>query len=101
MLNSSLTITSKGMSFTSLGTGGSYKHTLSMAEMPRHRHTIVPLWVAGGGATAPEGQNRMVGGYPTVTNKGEYGRDTDYIGSSSAHNNVMPYISVYFWRRTA
>lgn len=67
--------------------------------MPRHRHTIVPLWVAGGGATAPEGQNRMVSGYPTVTNKGEYGRDTDYIGSSSAHNNVMPYISVYFWRR--
>lgn len=81
------------MSFTSLSTGGEYQHTLTVAEMPDHRHKYT---LAYGGADPAKGfsyGNTVAGTF-----------DATFIqnnGSSSAHNNVQPYISVYFWRRTA
>lgn len=100
------------MSFTANSSGGEYKHQLNYYEMPNHSHE----------------EYAMVEGYqewPTFTpsaysmlfnwQKGEYRGDatayhaarvqlnssTSCEGGSQSHNNVQPYIVVYFWRRTA
>ena len=91
---------SNSMSFTASATGGKYYHTLTTDEMPSHYHNIAHLWTGSKGATMARNE-AMISGYPEITNKGEYGKDTVNVGGSKAHNNVMPYISIYFWKRTA
>lgn len=92
---------SKCMSFTTAGnTGGEYKHTLSVSEMPSHNHKMYTYnsnYQAGGGtdAKAPVIYNT------NVNNVGSTNSATLATGSGSSHNNVQPYIVVYFWRRTA
>ena len=83
-------------SFDTLGgTGGEKTHTLSVAEMPSHSHskTVIPRdtqWVA------PTG-----GWNYSYTDGATYTQYTDDTGGGGAHNNLQPYIVVYFWKRTA
>jgi hypothetical protein len=86
-------------SFDTLGeTGGEKTHILTVAEMPSHNHAI----------------RSQSGNYPATdfTDKGfersgvsnyELNNTTNIAnaGSGSAHNNLQPYIVVYFWKRTA
>ena len=73
-------------------TGGAKTHTLTTAEMPAHRH---PMARADGGSTYQYSYKNNVG-HPT--SGVAY---TESAGSGSAHNNLQPYIVVYFWQRTA
>ena len=81
------------MTFTSLSTGGEYKHELTVAEMPDHRHKYT---LAYGGADPARGfsyGNTVAGTF-----------DATFIqnnGNSSPHNIIQSYISVCYWRRTA
>lgn len=83
------------MSFTANSSGGEYKHTLTIAEMPEHGHGYK---LAYGGNDPVKGfnyGNSFVGSF----------NDSDQFilnnGGSQPHNNIPPYITVYFWRRTA
>lgn len=81
------------MSFTSLSTGGEYKHELTVQEMPDHRHKYILAYGGNDPAKGFSYGNTVAGTF-----------DATFIqnnGGSSAHNNVQPYISVYFWRRNA
>lgn len=73
-------------------TGGEKNHTLTVNEMPSHRHTI-PLSIG----------NQTVAG--TTTTKATFVSDitenTNYVGGGAAHNNIPPYITCYMWKRTA
>jgi len=71
-------------------TGGSKTHTLSTSEMPAHTHTYDQ-------ASSPSGKS---GGGDSVYEAVSTG-STGSTGGGSAHNNVQPYIVVYFWKRTA
>ena len=71
-------------------TGGSKTHTLSTSEMPAHTHSYDAH--LGTGSSGPVSlDDRM----PLTTST------TTSTGGGSAHNNVQPYIVVYFWKRTA
>ena len=75
-------------------TGGEYTHKLTVAEMPKHKHTA---WTAQGGSWARE---TVSCGNKTAHNETDYG-SIDYAGGDNAHNNLEPYITVYFWKRIA
>ena len=71
-------------------TGGAETHTMSIAEMPSHTHTIQPGITGDGGATGASGVR--------VTHSAN---NTGSTGGGGAHNNIQPYITVYMWKRTA
>ena len=98
------------MSFTSFGAGGEYNHKLDYYEMPGHSHVEYAM-VEG----YSEWDSFTHQPYSMLFNwqKGEYrgeattyhaakvqlNTDTSIEGGSRSHNNIQPYIVVYFWRR--
>jgi microcystin-dependent protein len=75
--------------FAAGATGGESNHTLTVPEIPAHTHsynfnnTVGSIAAGGGiGANTPALQTGSTGG-------------------GGAHNNLQPYIVVYFWQRTA
>jgi hypothetical protein len=75
-------------------TGGEAEHTLTVEEMPSHKHDINydQIWNTSGGKVS-------IG----TTNGGPYG-GSGYVksaGGDKPHNNMPPYLAVYMWKRTA
>ena len=77
-------------------TGGSKTHTLSIAELPAHTHTISGNISRSGHSYENHQYNSRLPGENYDTNP-----NVSNTGSGSAHNNVQPYIVVYMWKRTA
>ena len=69
-------------------TGGAKTHTLTTSEMPSHSHSVV---VGGGSSEGLTTSNYLAFGSAS----------TGLAGGDQAHNNLQPYIVVYFWKRTA
>jgi microcystin-dependent protein len=72
---------------TSGGTGGADTHTLTVAELPSHRHTI---------DNAATTDSYGTGGVTAAT--GASG-NTGYTGSGDAHNNIPAYFEVVWIMR--
>jgi hypothetical protein len=83
-------------------TGGEETHTLTVAELPSHTHTIGldvshgsdghMAWIKGAAVgDQPLYGSSAFGG--TVTSSGS--------GSDGAHNNLQPWVAAYAWKRTA
>lgn len=82
---------STSMSFATNAEGGEYNHTLTIDEIPSHDHSYTVTY-GGGGSSA------LTQYYNSKANQGNL--HTTYVGGSKSHNNLSPYIVVYFWRRT-
>ena len=81
-------------------TGGSKTHTLTVEEMPKHKHLSTleiyssskPNIISGTGGE----------GYSTVASVSSMKEGfIGDVGENSPHNNLQPYITCYMWRRTA
>ena len=88
-----------GDTYAAGSTGGEAKHTLTVDEMPTHRHS--PLFF---GSDSMLGLNAVGDG--TVRLKYESGASANNIstaatGGSQPHNNMPPYLAVYAWKRIA
>lgn len=84
----------------SLGSkGGEEKHTLTVSEMPQHRHWHTNITPNDENKSSSQGYpaNNNHRGVRTTDREGGYsGAYTNYQGSSSAHENRMPYLAVYY-----
>ena len=73
-------------------TGGEKEHTLTVDEMPSHKHDF------GQGFATTSNLSGAYGYYMIA------GTQTDVIkntGGNQPHNNLQPYITCYMWKRTA
>jgi len=88
--------------FDTIGkTGGAKTHTLTKAQMPEHRHGLLRAINKTGFSTA---YAEPISGWGIPMNRSDGSNALDVItdtGDSEAHNNLPPYIVVYFFRRTA
>lgn len=99
-------------SFKELGKkGGEKEHWLSVHEMPEHAHALERNGQAhsfswgGGRGTVHAGVNVYGGASPGNTNylytlHNEWNQ-TGMSGSTQPHNNLQPYETVAYWKRTA
>lgn len=88
---------STSMSFTAASTGGYYRVILTEGQMPKHSHfqNTVAANGQGSGIRADYDADCKNGGvYPQNCSTSEK-------GNNESHNNMQPYITVYFWERTA
>ena len=89
------------MSYTSNSTGGEYEHTLSYNQMPIHNHTTAK------GFTTSDSNATLFDRYTTYQEENEipsagqrhWTAYTMNAGGGKPHNNVQPYLIVYFWKR--
>lgn len=76
-------------------TGGSKTVTLTLEQMPSHKHVQV---AANSGDYG--GDDGQVSGRGTIGANHQTSYSTMPAGGGKAHNNLQPYISVYMWLRT-
>ena len=75
-------------------TGGEKTHILTVAEMPAHKHKF---GYTGGNTDAtgsPYSVGKAIGHDPSNVYS-----ETTSTGGDGSHNNLQPYIVVYFWKR--
>lgn len=82
-------------SHTAGSTGGEETHTLTIEEIPSHRHATHAFASTG----------TAYGFYTNGWNNASgYAENTDMVtftGGGQPHNNMPPYLAVYCWKRTA
>ena len=80
--------------FNTIGkTGGEKEHTLTIEEMPKHRHELI---------MRNTGTNYYENPYPPYTAAGDTTNSSAgmlYSGNDQPHNNLQPYEVVAYWKR--
>lgn len=84
-------------------TGGEKTHTLTVNEMPSHRHgyrgfNSVQQWLA---SKPSDGAQSTCAAWNNLPNDPINNTNIMLTGSSAAHNNMPPYKVAYCWQRTA
>ena len=91
-------IDSNDTDFNTIGkTGGEKTHTLTIDEMPKHRHTQIS---ANSGSSGLTGTTYSGLGWSTGNNE-ILGNAMQNTGGSQPHNNLQPYQVVAYWKRIA
>ncbi len=78
-------------------TGGEATHTLTVNEIPSHRHVTGPSNLSAYGGGLADIKQEANAGWKTNLDQ----INTGYTGGGQAHNNMPPYITAYCFHRTA
>lgn len=86
-----------GSNYSAGSTGGEATHTLTVSEIPSHRHSrrTQPQGFAEQDKTKSEIISPASGSAKAVT------KYSDYTGGGGSHNNMPPYLTVYMWKRVS
>lgn len=84
-----------GDNYTNGNTGGEATHTLTINEMPSHKHNVN----VGVALNLQTNQGLVTGHSPSAQDN--VSRDTTNVGGGQPHNNMPPYLVVRVWKRTA
>jgi len=76
-------------------TGGAKTHTLTVAELASHTHTV------NEGSTSGTAFSASFSSGDDMTTIVDRTQTTSSTGSGDAHNNMPPYVVVYMWKRTS
>ncbi len=90
-----------GDTYTNGKTGGAAEVTLTVNQMPSHRHSTAQEYVSENGNSFDDYTVQSDHLSPTEAESKYYPNYTDYTGGGKAHNNMPPYLTVYMWKRTA
>lgn len=87
-----------GTSYAAGTTGGEANVTLTVNQMPSHRHQAV-----GYNEAIPEGSGNFLalGRRTSDSPNVELQNAIETAGGNQSHNNMPPYLAVYAWRRAA
>lgn len=99
-------ILAAGDTYAAGSTGGEADHTLTINEMPEHRH--IENMQASNNGIAAIALRESKGDYSGMSGYAQHdwlenslGLSTDSAGRDVAHNNMPPYIAMYVWKRIA
>ena len=73
-------------------TGGEKEHTLTVDEMPSHKHDFGQQFATTSSLSGAYGYYMIAGTQSDVIKN---------TGGNQPHNNLQPYITCYMWKRTA
>lgn len=73
-------------------TGGEKEHTLTVDEMPSHKHDFGQQFATTSNLSGAYGYYMIAGTQSDVIKN---------TGGNQPHNNLQPYITCYMWKRTA
>ena len=84
--------------YTAGSTGGETTHTLTIDEMPSHRHVINASYSSAGSSSSDGG--KILSGDDNNGWLWDF-TSTNWTGGGAAHNNMPPYLAVYMWKRVS
>jgi hypothetical protein len=83
-------------------TGGERTHTLTVSEMPNHKHQIGAYKSTDSSGIKLDAYSALAGSSNgSDTTSKYYTNGSQNVGGSQPHNNMPPYVHVSVWRRTA
>ena len=93
-------ILAAGDSYSAGSTGGEANHTLTIDELPSHRHYLKygNVYIGYLNSNAAQANSNALYKYNVSRGDALYGED---VGGGKAHNNMPPYLVAYCWKRTA
>lgn len=81
-------------------TGGEAAVTLTVQEMPSHKHALLVRGKTTGASTEAL-ESTAYSATEEASDAGETDAILSAAGGSQPHNNLPPYLAVYIWKRTA
>lgn len=93
-------ILAAGDSYSAGSTGGEANHTLTIDELPSHRHYLKygNVYIGYLNSNAAHSNGNALYKYNVSREDALYGED---MGGNQPHNNMPPYLVAYCWKRTA